>query len=219
MPINPYAGSQLMPAPLDFFVGRTTELEALRSFMVDVAAGAIKERVVHVSGSAGTGKSFLLAKLRAEVASAELIGLAVLDVDTDAFDSGIPAPELLWRLRFALRRAGVRTPLYDLFYAAYFTKYVLPGVTITLPGLLESLGKVSEPVEKAGSAASSTAVSGRLAEAFDADFMKDLAEGAGELAKSTKAIQLFVKLSLPIVFSYLVSRCTSTRSAVFPCAA
>lgn len=196
MPVNPYSGGslQLTRARLDLFVGRETELKALRRFLVDVGSGSAKERIVHVFGAAGTGKSFLLAKLRADVATADAARLAVLDVDTDAFDPQTPASDLLWHLRFALRRAGVRTPLYDLFYVTSFTKHVLPGVSISLTGLIESLGKTSEPVEKVTSAASSKALGSQLADVFDAEFIKDVAEGAGEIAKGTKGFQLFAKL-------------------------
>lgn len=196
MPHNPYADhhAQLTRRGLELFVGREIELQTLRRFVEAWSSGNSHERLTHVFGPAGTGKSSLLAKLRTEF-SASPVRLAVLDVDADAFDPNTPAPDLLWRLRFALRMAGVRTPLYDLFYPVYFGKHVLPGMNMTLSDLLVGLGAKSEPVEKASSAASSKGLGEHLAHVFDAEFFTDVADAAGELAKGIKGVQLFVKLA------------------------
>lgn len=194
MPVNPYAKGALDAARAlpDLFVGRASELDVLRDQLSSIARGSPDAWILHVHGVAGSGKSTLLRKLREDTPG---VRLATLDVDSDAFSPRSGAADLLWQLRFALRRAGVRTPLYDLFYVAYFSRHVLPGVGLTLPGLLESLGRGTEPVEKASAAGSSSALSARLADAFDADFLRDVGEGAGELAKGLKGVQLAAKLA------------------------
>jgi len=196
MPKNPYSGDTFRSAQAEreLFVGREAQLQALRGFVEDVRSGSVEARVVHVFGAAGSGKSFLLAKLRATI-EAEGLHPALFDIDADSFDQNTSAPEMLWQLRFSLRRAGIRTPLYDLYYAAYFSRYVLPGVSLTLPTLLQSLGAKTEPIEKASHVASSKVLGEQLAQIFDADFLKDVAKGAGEVATGLKGVQLVTKLA------------------------
>lgn len=197
MPKDPYRPDtfQSAQAERELFVGREEELQALRGFVADICSGSPKARVVHVFGAAGTGKSFLLAKLRAEIEAGNRVHPALFDVDAESFDQKTSAPELLWQLRFSLRRAGIRTPLYDLYYAAYFSRHVLPGVNLTLPGLLQGLGAMSEPVEKANSVVSSKVLGEKLTQAFDANFINDILEGVDEFAKSLKGVQLVTRLA------------------------
>ena len=198
MPVNPYssANTQLtLEQRLMLFSGRETELQDLRQFRLSIGSGSESEQILHIFGAAGCGKSFLIAKLRKDMTPPDVAHLAILDVDSSTFDPNTPAPELLWHLRFALRRAGVHTPLYDLFFVTYFSKYVAPGAALSLAGLLKSVGAGSEPIEKVSSVVSDKGLGKMLTGAFDADFLKDIAEGAEEVAKGMKGVQLVVKLA------------------------
>ncbi len=197
MPKNPYSGGIFQSAlsERELFVGREEELQALQGFVAGICSGSAKAWVIHVFGAAGTGKSSLLARLRADNAATEGLHSALLDIDADSFDISTSAPDLLWQLRFSLRRAGVKTPLYDLYYATYFTRHVLPGVTLSLSTLLQGIGAKTETMEKASSIASSRTLGEQLTQAFDAEFLEDIVGGAGEFAKSLQGVQLIAKLA------------------------
>lgn len=197
MPKNPYSGGIFQSAlsERELFVGREDELQALHGFVAGVCSGSAKAWVVNVFGAAGTGKSSLLARLHADNAATEGLHSALLDIDADSFGIGTSAPDLLWQLRFSLRRAGVKTPLYDLYYATYFTRHVLPGVPLSLSTLLQGIGAKTQTMEKASSIASSRTLGEQLTQAFDAEFLEDIAWGAGEFAKGLQGVQLITKLA------------------------
>ena len=193
MPVNPYQTHEVGLKLLRnrHFVGRVQELEILHLFLKALRAGTASHQIVHVFGPAGNGKSSLLHELQTRGAADEA-PLAALDIDSDLFDTTTSAPDLVWHLRFALRAAGVRTPLYDLYYATYFSRYKSPGGNITVPDFLTTVGARTEVADKTASVASSKSIAEKTAELFDADFMKDVAT---EVGKGIKGVQLATKLA------------------------
>lgn len=198
MPINPHRPVEPERTPdrgLALFAGYAHELAQLRDYRAALASAPDGNWLLHVIGAPGVGKSALLARFAAAAPPSEPSRLAIVSFDADSFDAQTSAPDVLWALRFALRRAGVPTPLYDLYYVSYFTRFVMPGVVISLPTLLSSLGARAEPVERFAGIASDKGLADYLAGAFDAEVFKDLAEGAADLARSLKSAQLLIKLA------------------------
>jgi predicted ATPase len=88
MPKNPYSGSTFQSAHADrkFFVGRKAELQELRGFIAEMSSGSSKTRIVNVFGSAGTGKSSLLSKLRDDIDEERRFHSVLFNIDADTFD-------------------------------------------------------------------------------------------------------------------------------------
>lgn len=198
MPINPHRPVDAGQAPsrgLALFAGYADALGQLRDYRAALGSAPDRTWLLHFVGPPGIGKSSLLAQFAATAAPKESSRLATASFDVDSFDPRTSAPDALWSLRFALRRATVPTPLFDLYYVSYFTRFVMPGVVISLPTLLSSLGARAEPIERLAGIGSDKGLAEYLDATFDAEVFKDLAEGAADLARSLKSAQLLIKLA------------------------
>lgn len=197
MPKNPYSGSTFQSAhsDLELFVGREAELQELRSLIAEMCSDFNITRIINVFGTAGSGKSSLLYKLRDDIELEKRFHPVLFNIDADTFDQNISAPELLWQLRISLRRAGVRTPLYDLYYATYFSKYAQQRENLSLSSLLQRLGAKAEAIDKASSIASSKVIYKQLSQVFDSEIVRDMVEGTEEFARSLKGVQLVTMLA------------------------
>jgi|GEM_PF-3114792 len=120
---------QAQPRALALFTDRETQrtaidahLTRLRSGLGDTEAG-----VLHFHGVGGVGKTTLRqkavadfrAKLDGDMYDIDPFALAEVDLDADSVRPDTPIPHILGRLRTALNKAGVRTPLFDYLYLAW----------------------------------------------------------------------------------------------------
>ncbi|VVM51353.1 hypothetical protein [Pseudomonas fluorescens] len=129
------------PQALLLFTDREGERQLLADYFMALSRlSAPPQKVLSFYGVGGRGKSTLLAKavhnFQASAASdihtvSDALTIASVDLDEDRIDRTLPAAEFLFRIRNALKRAGVTTPLFDYVYLTYLNEE-LPGQLSTL---------------------------------------------------------------------------------------
>lgn len=198
MPRDPYSLSASLHGLSGAFVGRQHELRLLDdhlSVLVSGGNGSSRLPILHFHGLSGVGKSRLLQKAFGFHSRGERVRVALFDADGAPWlKLSCNAPDFLWLVRQTLRRTGLRTPLFDFYYTLYYGR-ANPGTQLTARGLLEAVGSKSASaaeMSETGSGATESA-GDTLSEWFDADFLKEVLDGAGDLFRTVGFVAKFVE--------------------------
>lgn len=118
------------PRALALFTDRDEQRAAIHAYLDCLRAGEghLQGALLSFHGVGGVGKTTLRekalaefrAKLDEDVYSVAPFALAELDLDTDSVRADLPVAHLLGRVRAALRKADIQTPLFDYVYLRWW---------------------------------------------------------------------------------------------------
>ena len=129
-PVNGFHVSDSQPRAIALFTDRDEQRAAIAGHLERLREGLghTQGALLSFYGVGGVGKTTLRekgvaefrARLKQDLYSIAPFALAQLDLDTDSVQPDIPIAHLLGRVRTALRRADVATPLFDYAYLMWW---------------------------------------------------------------------------------------------------
>lgn len=120
------------PRALALFTDREDERAVIHAFLSRLQDGRLHERpsVLNFYGVGGVGKTKLREKalseyrlrLEQDIHLSVPPHIAEIDLDSDSVTPNLPIAQLIGRVRTALHRHGIRTPLFDYLYLVWWAE-------------------------------------------------------------------------------------------------